>query len=182
MRTVAIILLALAMAACASSPPAGDRVTQAVESPLSDLNIVRAPIPPPLEAALKGPYLRPADASCAGLQSEVRALDGVLGADLDTPSTPSNPSLIEQGVTAAGDAAVGTVRSTAEGVMPFRRWIRKLSGAEKYSKEVAAAISAGVVRRSFLKGLGDAAGCPVPAAPWRHGLMLNPRRAAAAAA
>jgi len=41
----------------------------------------------------------------------------------------------------------------------------KMSGAEHYSREVAAAIAAGTVRRAYLKGLGDARGCAAPAAP-----------------
>jgi hypothetical protein len=45
--------------------------------------------------------------------------------------------------------------------------VRKLTGAERYSKEVAAAIAAGTIRRTFLEGLGQAADCPVPAAPRR---------------
>jgi hypothetical protein len=49
----------------------------------------------------------------------------------------------------------------------FRGWVRKLSGAERYSKQVAAAIAAGSIRRAFLKGLGQAAACPVPATPLR---------------
>ena len=64
-----------------------------------------------------------------------------------------------------GGAAVGALRGAAEGVVPFRGWVRKLSGAERYSKDVAAAIAAGTIRRAFLKGLGQAAGCTAPAAP-----------------
>lgn len=134
---------------------------QAATTPLSDLNLVRADIPAPLAAALKAPYGVPADRSCVALAADIQALDAVLGADLDTPSTAANPSLIDRG----GDAAVGAFRNTAEGVVPFRGWVRKLSGAEKYSREVAAAIAAGTVRRAYLKGLGVAGGCPAPAAP-----------------
>jgi hypothetical protein len=43
--------------------------------------------------------------------------------------------------------------------------VRKLDGAERHSKEVAAAIAAGSVRRAFLKGVGQALGCQAPAAP-----------------
>lgn len=170
MRTFAIGLLALALAACTSTGDKRDPATQvadAAAAPLGDLNIVHAPIPPALAAARKNPYGKPTDSSCSGVLDEVKELDAVLGADLDTAPTALNPSLIERGVDAVGDAAIGSVRGAAESIVPFRSWIRKLSGAEKYSKEVAAAISAGVVRRSFLKGLGDAGGCPVPAAPRR---------------
>ena len=167
---------ACALAACAStaepgSPatgsPAQQQLTQAATTPLSDLNLVRADIPAVLAAAQKAPYALPADRSCAALGTEVQALDAALGADLDTPPTATNPGLIERGGVAVGNAAVGAVRSAAEGVVPFRGWVRKLSGAERYSKDVAAAIAAGTVRRAFLKGVGQANGCVGAAAPRR---------------
>jgi hypothetical protein len=144
---------------------AGTQITQAATTPLSDLNLVHADIPPVLLAAMKAPYADPADGGCPGLLTEIHALDAALGADLDTPATASNPSLVERSAGAVGGAAVGALQGVAEGVVPFRGWVRKLSGAERYSKEVAAAIAAGTVRRAFLKGLGHAAGCKVLAAP-----------------
>lgn len=141
------------------------QVGQAVTTPFSDLNLVRAQIPPVLAAAQKGPYALPTERSCAALASEVQSLDAVLGPDLDTPATAANPGLVERGTGAVGDAAVGALRGAAEGVIPFRGWVRKLSGAERYSKDVAAAIAAGTIRRAYLKGLGQAAGCAEPAAP-----------------
>jgi len=170
MKQFAVAGLGLLLAACASpgpSPDKTDKVTQAAATPLSDLNLLQAQIPPPLVAALKAPYARPADGTCAGLAAQVEALDEVLGYDLDTASSAANPGMIERGVVAIGDATIGAVRGAAEGVVPLRSWVRKLSGAERHSQEVAAAVAAGVVRRSFLKGLGDAGGCAAPAAPRR---------------
>lgn len=181
MKSFAPPLMVVMMAACATpeatrSPAAdaaepnekaGTEFSQAATTPLSDLNLVRAEIPPVLVAAQKAPYALPSDSSCVGLASAVEALDAVLGADLDTPPTASNPGLIERGTGAAGTVAADALRGAAEGVVPFRSWVRKLSGAERYSRAVAAAIAAGTVRRSFLKGLGQAAGCAVPAAPRR---------------
>jgi hypothetical protein len=156
---------------CAAAPGSGREaaVTQAVASPLADLNIVRAEIPPALAAALKAPYALPADRSCTGLTADVSALDAVLGTDLDAPPSPHNPGLVERGTDALGNAAVGAVRSAAENVVPFRGWVRRLSGAERYSREVAAAIAAGTLRRAYLKGLGQATGCAPPAAPRQPG-------------
>ena len=57
------------------------------------------------------------------------------------------------------------MRGAAADVIPFRGWVRRLTGAERYSREVAAAIAAGTIRRAYLKGLGAAAGCSAPAAP-----------------
>lgn len=151
------ICLALLLAACAN---ADKQVGSAAVTPLNDLNLVQAPIPPALQAAQRQPYGLPADRSCTALAAEVRGLDEVLGPDLDAPATPANPGLIERGGQAVGDAAAGALRSAAEGVVPFRGWVRKISGAERYSKDVAAAIAAGTVRRAFLKGLAQAGNCP----------------------
>lgn len=159
MRPVLTALALLALTACASN--SSDKVTTAATTPLSDLNVVRADIPEVLRAAQQAPYARPADTSCTGLAAAVAALDEVLGPDLDAPPGAS-PSLLERG----GDAAGGALQRTAEGVIPFRGWVRKLSGAERYARHVAAAITAGGVRRGFLKGVAAAKACPaVPAPP-----------------
>lgn len=177
----ALAALVLASVACTTTEPAitgrpapndndpgaakAAQIAQAVASPLTDLNLVRAEIPPVLAAAMRTPYAAPASPGCAALADEVQALDAALGADLDVPASAAQPSLIERGANAAADSAVGTVRSTTEGLVPFRGWVRRLSGAERYAREVAAAIAAGAVRRAYLKGLGQAGGCAVPAAP-----------------
>lgn len=140
-------------------------VGKAITSPLGDLNLVKADIPAVLAAARQAPYAAPSDRSCAALAEHIQALDAVLGADLDTPSTDRNPSLIERGAGAAKKGAIGAVKGAAEGIVPMRSWVRKLTGAEKYAREVEASIAAGTIRRSYLKGLGQAAGCEAPAAP-----------------
>ena len=155
MRNLSLCLLAAAalLGGCASSNQ--DKVAHAATTPLSDLNVVRADIPDVLKAAAAAPYAVPADTSCAGLASAIRALDEVLGPDLDVPPNPGNPGLLDRGE----DAATGALQRTAEGVMPFRGWVRKLSGAERYARHVSAAITAGGVRRGFLRGLALAKPC-----------------------
>ena len=152
-----LALLAL-LAGCASPEPSS-RFTGAAATPLHDLNIVNAPIPEVLLQAQRAPYALPEDRSCGVLATQVRVLTEVLGADLDAPASASNPSLVERGGTLAENEAVSAVQRTAEGVIPFRGWIRKLTGAERYSRQVAAAIAAGTARRAFLKGLGAGQGC-----------------------
>ena len=148
----------------------GTQLADAATTPLSDLNLVRTEIPAVLVAAQKGPYAAPRQASCEALGAKVMALDDALGPDLDAAPVTSDAGLAERGVGVVGDAAVGALRSAAEGVIPFRGWVRKLMGAERYSRAVAAAIAAGTVRRAFLKGLGQAQGCITPAAPRRQTL------------
>lgn len=155
MHFAPVLLLAslLALAGCASSD--SKKVVSAATTPLSDLNLVNAPIPDILMAAEKAPYKVPADSTCPALRREIQELDAVLGADLDTPPTESNPGLIERG----GSAVAGATQRAVEGAIPFRGWVRKLSGAERYSRQVTAAIAAGTVRRAFLKGIAHARSC-----------------------
>jgi hypothetical protein len=157
MKRQIISLLTLVLAACAA--PKQSAIVDAASTPLRDLNVIRADIPAVLRDAQKQPYLAPTDQSCSALRADVRALDEVLGPDLDAPASTSNPRLIERANKAADDAAVGALQGAAEGVVPFRSWVRQLSGAERYSKKVASAIAAGAVRRGFLRGLIVARDC-----------------------
>ncbi len=152
MRSVLVITLVV-LAGCATNDQS--KIADAVATPLNDLNLVNAPIPDSLARAQRAPYATPSDATCSGMLAEIHALDEDLGPDLDAPASDSNPSLIERG----GGVVVGAIQKSAEGVVPFRGWVRKLSGAERYTKKVAAAIAAGTVRRAFLKGIAQAKGC-----------------------
>lgn len=149
-------------------------VIQAATQPLSDLNLIQTAIPPVLtRAQLGGAYTPPADPSCAALQVELLALDTALGPDIDAAGTPdAAPGLMGKTVDFVGDAAMdsvrGSVNAVVDGVIPLRSWVRKLSGAERHSKAVAAAIAAGTLRRPYLKGWASAQGCiegPWPARP-----------------
>ena len=180
MKNLAVLVFALTVTACATHEPASTpepstigpgarpglqtQVTDAALSPLNHPNLVHGDIPPVLIAAQKGPYALPADQSGANLTVQVAAIDAVLGADLDIPPTDANPGLILHGQEAATKSAIGSLRGAAGGLIPYGGWVRKLSGAERYSREVGDAISAGIVRRAFLKGLGQAVGCQAPAA------------------
>ncbi|MDE2618163.1 MAG: hypothetical protein KGL73_14220 [Burkholderiales bacterium] len=149
----------------------GASLVQKASQPLSDLNLLENRIPPVLTAAAqKGAYAVPADVSCAALRTELEELDAALGPDIDAPAVPgTDPNLVVQAVGYVGQKAVDTVSTTmntmVDGVLPLRSWIRKLSGAEHYSSEVAAAISAGRIRRPFLKGWARAAACELPSVP-----------------
>jgi hypothetical protein len=134
------------------------RVTQATITPLSDLNLVKKDIPEPLQKARQNAYAAPAT-QCDAIWSEIQQLNAVLGADLDQPANDANPTLLERGVDAAKVSAIKAVGRTTESVVPFRSWVRKLSGAEKHDREVQASITAGAVRRAFLKGAWLARDC-----------------------
>ncbi|UTP41593.1 hypothetical protein M9M90_12075 [Phenylobacterium sp. LH3H17] len=132
----------------------------AVAAPLRDVNLLRTKIPPVLLEALADPYQRPVPATCARLVALIQPLNAAMGDDLDEPDI-ENLSVQVRGK----DAALGAVASVASDIIPFRGWVRKLTGAERHDTLVAAAITAGGVRRAYLKGLGEARGCPPPATP-----------------
>ena len=133
----------------------------AVSAPLRDVNVLRTKIPAVLLTAVAEPYARPTDLGCAGIVSEVRSLNEALGPDLDLQTPKEKKGIKERG----GDMALGMVADTAQDVIPFRGWVRKLTGAERHDKLVGQAILAGQVRRAYLKGLGEARGCNPPGTP-----------------
>ncbi len=155
-----------------------ERVGQAAITPLSDLNVVQEEIPSALQSAAQGPYAPPKEAGCAVILVEIQSLDEALGADLDDPKASEKPSLLTRGTSLAENAGVSAVRRTVEGFVPFRSWLRKLSGAEKHSKQVGAAITAGGIRRAYLKGRSDAMGCVRPTAMAASAPMPAPSQAA----
>ena len=154
MRNLLLLpLVAVLCAACSTTGSTG-KVGDAVATPLKDLNVVTTEIPEILQAAKAAPYAVPADRGCTALAASIKALDEVLGPDLDAPPEPK-ASTTERATDAAGNALV----RAAEGAVPFRGWVRKLSGAERQSRRVQAATEAGDARRSFLKGLAKGQGC-----------------------
>lgn len=163
-RYVSVLIALLLLSACATTKTQ-NRATSAAATPLSDLNLVRDEIPEVLQNALKQPYQPPLDATCSVVVAEVHQLDTVLGADLDAPASDDNPSLLDRGEDMAENTAIGAIQRTAEGLVPFRSWVRKLSGAERHSRKLAAAITAGSIRRAFLKGFAVSHGCVLTPAP-----------------
>ena len=144
--------------------PEKEGVRGAVEAPFADVNVVRTKIPAVLLRAEEAPYARPSPASCRQLSVDVVELDEVLGDDLDIDEVEDVNLKARRG-RQAGETAVMALRYTAEDFIPFRNWVRKLSGAQARDNQVRAAVYAGRARRSYLKGLGEALNCRYPARP-----------------
>lgn len=171
----AATLASVALGACASRT--GGAVNSAVRqtygglgeaatTPLRDLNLTRAEIPVILLAAADDPYQTRTVFDCPSIAAEVAALDLALGPDLDTPAERrTQVDYYQLGADEAAEAALEAVRDAAEGVIPVRGWVRRLSGAQRNEKRVKESVYAGSVRRAFLKGLGGHRGCAYPAAP-----------------
>jgi hypothetical protein len=178
---LAVPLCALALTGCMTTRSDGsakvqtsteasrESVTGAVATPLRDLNVLRTKIPDVLLQATADPYARPANTRCQTLVSLIRPLNEALGADLDLPPLDED-DLLGQGREGALGAMAAVVASEA---IPFRGWVRRLTGAERHDQLVQQAITAGAVRRAYLKGLGEARGCNPPATP-SHELAGSP--------
>jgi len=170
----AALFAALVVPALASAdpPPAGQLQTpdqagqstvgMAASAPMHDMNLMRQKIPPVLLAAMADPYARPAPATCHNLSALVNELTVALGDDLDVVADEDDSTKAKRDRMAREGLHAGS-----EALLPFAGFVRKLSGAEQHDKLVLDAITAGDVRRAYLKGLGEARGCPPPATP-RH--------------
>lgn len=162
-----------ALTSVAEAQPVTQRqesVGRTVATPLEDLNLRKVEIPGVLQRAVTDPYVIRGLTGCAAVAAEVGRLDAALGPDRDQAQAPE-----EKG---AGATAMGLVRAGAEGVVPYRGWLRRLSGAAAHEARVREAVNAGAARRGYLKGMGMRMNCAPPAAPsWFK--PAPPRRAPA---
>ena len=167
LRRVVFVLAVVAVSGCASNG-AGGRfgrgLADAAGQPLEDLNIRQDRIPAVLGEALANPYSQRGMETCMAIALQVRRLNEALGPDQDEPPPP-RAGLSQQAVEALADAAVEALRDESSSFIPGRDWVRRLSGAERHSRRVQAAIQAGRARRAFLKGVGMRQNCAPPAAP-----------------
>ena len=128
--------------------------------------MLRTKIPQVLLDSLSDPYARPFPMTCKEIAALIAPLDEALGPDMDQPK----PSKADQGLIAdsrdfIADEAMGELVGAAQDIIPYRGWVRRLTGAERHDKLVRSAITAGGIRRGYLKGVGLAKGCKPPAAP-----------------
>ena len=137
-------------------PVTDDTVTMgdAATSPLNDFNLSRDKVPDILLEARKNPYARSKHMRCPEIASKVGELDAVLGEDIDVAERKGRK-------TGPGDIAKWAVGS----FIPFRGLVREISGARRHEAEFRDAIVAGMMRRAYLKGLGEQKNCRYPARP-----------------
>ena len=161
-------MLALPLVALAFPASAQDDVTDRTPNvadvamtPLTDLNLTRDPIPPILIWAQENPYANEGLDDCANILRGIGDLDAVLGDDVDTQ--PDEEARLS--VTGVAQSAIGMF-------IPFRGIIREISGANDHEYKFRQAIAAGLMRRSYLKGLGEARSCPYPARPMPQEMLV----------
>jgi hypothetical protein len=174
-RYLALLLVpAVLLSACASVPAPGSNdlkdgtevtsedLGNALATPFRDINLVREEIPSVLMAAATAPYARPDPMTCAQITALLLPLNGALGPDIDQMKVDTE-SLEDLG----SEAILDAIADFAAGAIPYRSWVRKLSGADEQQKRMRAAVAAGAVRRAYLKGLGEQLSCAPPATPNR---------------
>lgn len=172
----------LILAACASPSPdstTGQVVSQtrsgmadAAMTPLEDLNLKRDEIPHILQE-INNPYEVSTEITCEEIAAQVTALDAVLGPDFDAPKEEDDESLSDKAAGATSEGILGAVASEAGGLIPYRGWVRQLSGAKRHEAKVKRAINKGSHRRTYLKALGQMKKCDGIAAPNLAALRQN---------
>lgn len=154
----ALVLCALSPAHAQVTMP-GDEpgVGDVARTPLDILNIDPEDIPQVLVEATENPYAIDGLTTCNAIVAEIARIDTVLGADFDI-AVDEEGRRISQGRIA---------QSVIGSFIPFRGIVREVTGANKRRRAVNLAITAGMVRRGFLKGMGEQRGCAYPARPNR---------------
>lgn len=126
--------------------------------PAEDLNLKKTKIPEELQEVEQAPYSMEGISGCRSIQNAVKRLDKVLGHDLDVVEEDSKGDKRRKTAGSIGKSLVG-------GLIPFRGLVREITGAAAEERRYNQAVYAGVVRRSFLKGIGKQRGCSFPGAP-----------------
>ncbi len=127
---------------------AGDIATQ----PVRDVGLSKKKIPAILVSAASAPYARPGG-KCGAITGELAQLNDALGPDFG--AAPGKKGSQGGNIAAAGGEA------TVNTFIPFRGLVREVSGAASADRRLQAAVNAGLARRGYLRGVGQARGCRV---------------------
>lgn len=163
MAKTAVLTLALALcvglAACSSGRTADTRrgVMDATQIPLRDVGLVRPEIPLLLRN-LQYPYSTASLTNCEAVRREIANLDAVLGPESYQPGP--NRNVWDRSGDFFEDQTIEAAENTAEDLIPFRSWVRRISGASRAEREALRAVANGQQRRTFLRGYGASLGCP----------------------
>lgn len=166
-RELVAVLLVATIAACSSGRTADTRrgAVEAAQTPLRDLNLMRQEIPMMLRN-LQYPYNTGALApGCSAINGEIGQLDAILGPESFQPGPSRN--IWDRSGDFVEEQTIDAVQGTARDLIPFRYWVRRLTGASRTERDALRAFANGQQRRTFLRGYGAALGCPnaVPTPP-----------------
>lgn len=149
----------VAIGSCSSGRTADTRrgVTDAAYIPLRDVNVIRPEIPLLLRN-LQYPYSTATLNGCDDIIREIGQLDAVLGPESYQPGPSRN--IWDRSGDFVEEQTIEAAQSTAEDLIPFRSWVRRISGASRAEREALRAVANGQQRRTFLRGYGASLGCP----------------------
>ena len=176
MRTHALVKFAITiavcvgLASCASGRTADTRrgVSGAASIPLRDVGFIRPEIPLLLRN-LEYPYSTVALTGCPAVAHEINRLDAVLGPE--SYQAGPNRNAWDRSGDFVEEQTIQAAENTAEDLIPFRSWVRRISGATRAERDALRAVANGQQRRTFLRGYGSSIGCPdmiPPPPPARH--------------
>lgn len=133
----------IALMMCSISTPIHAQ-TNPIAAPFQDFNLIRDEIPQVLVEAQRERYPDTKDWSCEMIRERRDELTKVLGPDEQEQKDFGDR---------AADAVQKALTNTTTGWIPFRGWIRKLTGAERHAQKVANAWESGIVQRAYLYGV-----------------------------
>lgn len=154
-------MLAFGAVACSTSGRTADTrrgVTGAASIPLRDVGLIRPEIPLILRS-LQYPYSTATlGAGCPAVAQEIAALDAVLGPESYQPGP--NRNIWDRSGDFIEDQTISAAEGAASDLIPFRSWVRRISGASRAERDALRAVANGQQRRTFLRGYGASLGCP----------------------
>lgn len=128
---------------------AGDIATQ----PGRDVGLDKRDIPQVLQDAVEKPYGPPSSHTCKGMNADMAQLNAVLGEDFAEGR--------ELNENRTGKIAEAVGKTVVNSLIPFRGLVREISGAAPAERRLEAAVTAGIARRGYLRGLATAKGCKI---------------------
>ncbi|ANP44656.1 hypothetical protein [Candidatus Viadribacter manganicus] len=154
-----LITVCASVVACSTGRTADTRrgVTSAASIPFRDVGLMRQEIPLVLRN-LQYPYATATLTDCAAVAREINQLDSALGPESYQPGP--NRNIWDRSGDFVEDQAIQAAEDTAEDLIPFRSWVRRLSGANRAERDALRAVANGQQRRTFLRGYGASLGCP----------------------
>jgi hypothetical protein len=158
-RILTAALLAVAVASCSTGRTSDTRrgVSDAAYIPFRDVGLIRPEIPLLLRN-LQYPYATATLTDCAAVSREIAQLDGVLGPESYQPGP--NRNVWDRSGDFVEEQAIQAAEDTAADLIPFRSWVRRISGANRAERDALRAVANGQQRRTFLRGYGASLGCP----------------------
>ncbi|MGE4322521.1 MAG: hypothetical protein AB7E60_05770 [Sphingobium sp.] len=135
-----------------------DKAGSIATQPVRDVGVDKDKIPDVLQRAVENPYAPPPGRNCKAYNGALGELNAVLGEDF-TVGAEANENR-------TGKIAEAVGKTIVNSLIPFRGLVREISGAAPAERRLQAAVTAGVARRGYIRGLASSKGCRIaPIAP-----------------